>query len=213
MPKAIYSEIELPEIVCRARELANDLNFPLLPEGRPVGYKGAPSACIPQVGRLLQVLASGKPDGRIGEQGTGAGVGTAWLASGLRNNARLSSVEINPKLAVAVAGLFKEYPNVEIKAGDWHEVMSPHQPYDLLFADAVPRGELLDPSNWDGIVDLVKIGGQIVMDDLTPVELWPPEWNDIVDAKREFAFANPRVAGVEVRTTPTTSALIMTRIK
>ena len=184
-----------------------------MPEGRLVGHKGPPSACIPQVGKLLQVLASGKPDGLIGEQGTGAGVGTAWLATGLRNDARLISVEINPTLATAVNKLFKDYPNVEINTGDWHEVMSPQQPYDLLFVDAMPRNELLDPSNWDAIVGLIKIGGQIVMDDLTPVELWLPEWNDIVDAKREFAFANPSVAGVEVRTTPTTSALIVTRIK
>ncbi|MCI0549319.1 MAG: class I SAM-dependent methyltransferase [Anaerolineae bacterium] len=213
MPKSIYSEIELPEIVRKANQLAEEMNFPLMPEGRPVGYKGPPSACIPQVGKLLQVLASGKPNGRIGEQGTGAGVGTAWLASGLRSDARLTSVEINLTLATAVNELFKDYPNVEIKTGDWHEVMSPNQPYDLLFVDAMPRGELLDPSNWDAIVELIKIGGQIVMDDLTPVELWLPEWDDIVDAKREFAFANPRVVGVEVRTTSTTSALIVTRIK
>lgn len=213
MPKAIYSEIELPEIVRKANQLAEELNFPLLPEGRPVGYKGPPSACIPQVGKLLQVLASGKPNGRIGEQGTGSGVGTAWLASGLRNDARLISVEINPTLATAVSELFKEYPNVEIKTGDWHVVMSPDQPYDLLFVDAIPRGELLDPSNWDALVELIKIGGQIVMDDLTPVELWLPEWNAIVDAKREFAFANPRVVGVEVRATTTTSALLVTRIQ
>lgn len=209
----MYSKIELPEIVRKANQLAEELKFPLMPEGRPVGYKGPPSACIPQVGKLLQVLASGKPDGLIGEQGTGAGVGTAWLASGLRSDAHLISVEINPTLATAVKKLFKENPNVEIKTGDWHEVMSPNQPYDLLFVDAMPRNELLDPSNWDALVDLIKIGGQIVMDDLTPVELWLPEWNDIVDAKREFAFANPHVVGVEVRTTSTTSALVVTRIQ
>lgn len=213
MPKTIYSKIELPEIVRKANQLAEDLNFPLMPEGRAVGYKGPPSACIPQVGKLLQVLASGKPNGLIGEQGTGAGVGTAWLASGLRSDARLISVEINPTLATAVKKLFKDYPNVEIKTGDWHKVMSPNQPYDLLFVDAMPRNELLDPSNWGALVDLIKIGGQIVMDDLTPVELWLPEWNDIVDAKREFAFANPRVVGVEVRTTSTTSGLVVTRIR
>lgn len=213
MPKILYSDIELPEIVRRANELANKLNFPLMPEGRPVGHKGPPSACIPQVGKLLQVLASGKPNGRIGEQGTGAGVGTAWLASGLRGDAHLISVEINPSRATAVAELFNDYPHVEIKAGDWHEVMSPNEPYDLLFMDAMPRGELLNSSNWNALVDLIKIGGQIVMDDLTPVEQWLPEWNDIVDAKREFAFANLRVVGVEVRTTQTTSALIVTRVK
>ena len=211
MPKAIYSEIELPEIVRKANALANELNFPLMPEGRPAGYKGPPSACIPQVGRMLQVLTSGKPGGRIGEQGTGAGVGTAWLASGLRNSAHLISVEINPSFSNATAQLFAGYPNVEIQTGDWHEIMSPNEPYDLLFMDAMPRVDLV-PDKWDLIVELIKIGGQIVMDDLTPVELWPPEWNEIIDGKREFAFANPRVFGTEVRTTPTTSALIVTRI-
>ena len=211
MPKAIYTDIELPEIVQKANALARELNFPLMPDGRPAGYQGPPSACIPQVGRLLQVLASGRPGGRIGEQGTGASVGTAWLVSGLQGNAKLISVEIDPTRARAAAKLFADHPNVEIRVGDWHDVMSPDEPYDLLFMDAMPRADLV-PSKWDLVTELVKIGGQMVMDDLTPVEQWPPEWDGIVDAKREFAFANPRVSGTEVRTTPTTSALIVTRI-
>ncbi|HSM72221.1 MAG TPA: class I SAM-dependent methyltransferase [Anaerolineales bacterium] len=212
MPNPIYTEIELPEIVQKANELANELGFPLMPEGRPAGHKGPPSACITQVGRLLQVLASGKPGGRIGEQGTGAGVGTAWLASGLGSEAKLISVEIDIKHANAVAKLFAAYPNVEIRIGDWRDVMSPQEPYDLLFVDAMPRADLV-PSKWDAITDLLKIGGQIVMDDLVPVELWPADWDEIVDAKRQYAFANPRVRGTEVLTTPSTSALIITRIK
>ena len=212
MPKSIYSEIDLPEIVRKANALAYQLNFPLMPEGRPAGYQGPPSACIPQVGRLLQVLASGKPGGRIGEQGTGACVGTAWLTSGLCENAQLISVEIDPVRVKEAVKLFVDYPNVEIRMGDWHEVMGPNEPYDLLFMDATPRRDLM-PGKWDSIVDLIKIGGQIVMDDLTPVELWPPDWEEITDAKREFAFANPRVVGTEVRTTSKTSALIVTRIR
>src|SRR3990172_6897337 len=70
-----YTAIELPEIVRKANALADALRFPLMPEGRPLGYDGPPSACIPQVGRLLQTLAAGKPRGLIGELGTGAGVG------------------------------------------------------------------------------------------------------------------------------------------
>jgi hypothetical protein len=78
--------------------------------------------------------------------------------------------------------------------------------------DAAPR-QHLDPENWDHVTEMVKVGGQIVFDDLAPLELWPPHWDDLVDLKREFAFHNPRVVGTEVRTTATQVALIVTRIK
>ena len=162
--------------------------------------------------RLLQALAAGKPGGRIGEFGTGAGVGTAWLASGLTPGAHLISAELNPALASAAGQLFAGYPNVEIRAGEWHEVMPRDEPFDLLFMDATPRADL-QYSNWDAIIEMITIGGQIVMDDLTPVALWPAEWENITDYKREFALSNPRVVGTEVLTTPTTAALIVTRIR
>ena len=212
MPKSLYTDIALPDIVQQAIVLAKRMNFPLMPEGRSAGYQGLPSACIPQVGRLLQVLTASKPTGRIGEHGTGAGVGTAWLASGLSANAQLISAELNPALAAAVAELFTDYSNVVIRVGDWHNVMRADAPYDLLFMDAGIRADL-EPGNWDALTELVTIGGKIVMDDLTPIELWPTDWENTTDRKREFAFANPRVVGAEVRTTPTTTALIMTRVR
>ena len=85
-------------------------------------------------------------------------------------------------------------------------------PPDLLFMDATPRADLVY-ANWDAVTELVTIGGQIVMDDLTLIALWPSDWDTTIDYKREFAFANPRVAGTEVLTTPTTAALIVTRIR
>lgn len=212
MPKPVYTDIALPEIVRRAVALAGQLGFPLMPEGRPAGHQGPPSACIPQVGRLLQALAAGKPGGRIGEQGTGAGVGTAWLASGLAGGATLFSAEIDLRYAEAVADLFRDDPRVTVHAGDWRAAMSPAQPFDLLFMDATARADLAS-GQWEALTELVTVGGQIVMDDLTPVAQWPPEWAGQTDHKREFAFANPRVLGAEVLTTPTTAALIVTRIR
>lgn len=212
MPKALYTEIRVPQIVERAMELARELGFPLAPEGCPGDYQGPPTACIPQVGRLLQALAAGKPGGLIGEQGAGAGVGTAWLASGLTGGARLVSAELDPVLAAGAARLFAGRPDVEVRAGDWHEALRGEGPFDLLFMDAMPSVDL-EPENWDRTTELVKIGGQIVMDDLTPVELWPAHWEGLTDRKRELAFANPRVVGAEVRTTAVTSALILTRVR
>ena len=212
MPNPIYREIQFPELVRKANILAKELGFPLMPEGRSADHHGPPSACIPQVGRLLQTLAAGKPNGLIGEIGTGAGVGTAWLASGLIGNVHLVSAEIDETRANAVKNLFRDYPQIEIRTGDWHDVININEPFDLLFIDAAPRKDLEYP-NWDAIIQYIKIGGQIVMDDLIPVELWPADWEDVIDYKREFALVNPRVIGTEVRTTATSSAVIMTRIK
>ena len=211
MPNPIYTEIKLPAIVRKANRLAEESGFSLMPEGRPVGYQGPPSACIPQVGRLLQTLAAAKPGGLVGELGTGAGVGTAWLTSGLLSNARMVTTEINSKLADSVRVLFESYPQVEIRVGDWHKTIQ-NESFDLLFMDAAPRKDL-EYANWDRMIEYVKVGGQIVMDDLIPVELWPVEWKDLVDYKREFALINPRAIGIEVHTTATTSAVIMTRVQ
>lgn len=202
-------QMRIPDLVQRAIDLAEELGFPLMPEGRPPGYSGPPSACIPEVGRLLSVLVAARPGGRIAESGTGAGVGTAWIISGMLSDAHLLSVEIDQKL-VAVARLFRDQPNVEIRHGDWRDVLVDEVPFDLLFWDAGSR-EALERSNWNRITELVTVGGQIVMDDLIPVEMWPPEWEDQIDLKREFAFSNPRVVGTEVRTTAKTVALIITR--
>lgn len=53
---------------------------------------GFAHACRPEQGRLLYALAGGARE-RIGETGTGCGVGLAWLASGAREGVRVFSVE------------------------------------------------------------------------------------------------------------------------
>ena len=57
----------LPPVVARALELERELGF------------GGSS--IPEVGRLLHVLAGQGGRARVGEIGTGAGVGAAWIVS------------------------------------------------------------------------------------------------------------------------------------
>jgi predicted O-methyltransferase YrrM len=53
---------------------------------------GFAHACRPEQGRLLHALAGGARE-RIGETGTGCGVGLAWPASGAREGVRLFSLE------------------------------------------------------------------------------------------------------------------------
>ena len=44
---------------------------------------GFDRSSIPEVGRLLHVLAAGRSRTRVAEVGTGYGAGTAWIASAL----------------------------------------------------------------------------------------------------------------------------------
>ena len=47
-----------------------------------------------RTGALLEVLAASKPGGRLLELGTGTGIGTSWLLSGMDEAATLVSVDI-----------------------------------------------------------------------------------------------------------------------
>ena len=47
----------------------------------------------PNTGAMLQLLAASKPGGRFLELGTGTGLATAWLLSGMDGAARLISVD------------------------------------------------------------------------------------------------------------------------
>lgn len=67
---------------------------------------GVETACEPDVGRVLAVLAGHiRPGGRVLELGTGVGVGTAWILSGLgpRADVTVTTIERDPRLG-AVAG-------------------------------------------------------------------------------------------------------------
>lgn len=66
---------------------------------------GFPFSCRPEQGRLLRVLAGGARL-RIGETGTGLGVGLAWLASGAAPGVGLVSVEREPERARRAAEVF-----------------------------------------------------------------------------------------------------------
>src|SRR5436190_14090692 len=158
---------ELPPLVQRACALARQVGFPLT---RDEAGPGRPSACLPGVGQFLGVLAAGCHGGRIGEIGTGAGIGAAWMASAMPADCVLITAEIDPRLAAAASQLLAGDPRVEVLAGDAREVLAARAPFDLLFAD----GGWRDPAGLATLVDLVRIGGQVVMDDVTPSLALPP---------------------------------------
>ena len=71
---------------------------------------------------------------------------------------------------------------------------------------------VLVPDRWDIFTEMVRISEQIIFDDLLPIELCLPGWDDLIDGKREFAYRNPRMIGTEVRTTASEVTIIVTRV-
>ncbi|MER5640067.1 class I SAM-dependent methyltransferase [Kitasatospora sp. NPDC002227] len=182
---------ELPELVVAAEKTAGELGF------------GKSSR--PEVGRLLAAVAASKPNGVIAESGTGVGVGTAWLHSGLGAGARLVTVERDAEPARRAAELFAEDERVQVLHGDWR-LLEQHAPFDVFFCDG--GGKRDDPQR---VVDLLAVGGVLVLDDFTPSAEWPPRFGGEVDELRVYYLTHPALRAAEVLTTPGSSALLAVR--
>jgi predicted O-methyltransferase YrrM len=179
---------DLPPLVAAAAGLAERRGFDL--------------SCLPAHGRLLAVLAAGRPGGRIGETGTGCGVGLAWMASAADPSTRLVSIERDPDRAAGARDLFAATANVTVLAGDWAELEA-HGPFDLLALDGGGGGksgdEPIEPCRW------LAPGGTVVLDDFTPRTGWPVD-----DPPRVHWLEHPDVFTTEVVTGPTSCTLVAT---
>jgi predicted O-methyltransferase YrrM len=196
---------DFPPMVEQATSLARRLGFPLTRRESEAGG-GGPSACLPGVGRFLGVLAAGCAGGRIGEIGTGTGVGSAWMASAMPADCALVTAEIDGRRAAAAAELFSGDGRVSVLSGDARELLTGHGPFDLLFAD----GGWRDPGGLATLVDLVRVGGKIVMDDVTPLAALPDDSPlRTGDVKRDLFFGNPRLLSTEVVLPDLANALLV----
>jgi predicted O-methyltransferase YrrM len=173
-----------PPLVVRAQELAARLGFE--------------KSCTDEDGALLHVLAARRGLTRAGEIGTGAGVGTAWIASAIRPGTPVVTVELDERLAKAAAELFADDADVKVLRGDWREVLPPEAPFDLLFVDGGKAKD--DPAT---VLGLVTPGGTIVMDDFT----WGP---GEPDPRRDVWLTRADVAAIEVWTSPGRRAIVAT---
>lgn len=183
---------DLPPLVERAVQVARRAGFG--------------NSCRPEHGRLLLALAAGAE--AIGETGTGCGVGLSWLASGARAGTRLVSVELDAGRATLAARLFSGLPQVTVIHGDWREIYR-EGPFDLLVLDGGGHGKSggipADPEV------LLRPGGTVVVDDLTPAGDWPPRFAGQSDAARMHWLAHPGLDAAELRLAPDLAALVATR--
>jgi predicted O-methyltransferase YrrM len=182
---------ELPDVVRRAFDVS-----------RRSGYV---SFCRNETGRLLATLAATRT-GILAEFGTGTGVGTAWLRSGIREDARILTAELEPRLADAAASIFADDDRVEVLAADW-STLRDKGPFSLLFLDA----RAPEDSGADSVSDLVEPGGVVVLDDFTPCSSWPPVHEGRVDVLREQWLTDGRFTTAEVMVAPDASVLIATK--
>jgi predicted O-methyltransferase YrrM len=152
----------------------------------------AGGSSLPEVQRLLSVLAAGK---RCAETGTAFGEGAAAMAATAKS---LVTVESDPARARAAADRLRGLANVELFVGDWRDHLPAYAPYELVFFDAGRAEES------QAAIDLLEPGGLFVKDDLTP-------GRSESDAVRDFLLSHPELVAVEVLMTPTAAAIIASK--
>jgi predicted O-methyltransferase YrrM len=146
---------------------------------------------LPEAHALLRVLAVGRD---VLELGSAFGVGAAALADTARS---VVTIELDPARAAAARERVRDLANVRVIEGDWQAVADGR--FGLVFADA---GQY----DFERILELTEPGGFIVKDDLTPGRAVDG------DPVREFLLRDPRLAAVEILTTPQTAAIVATRL-
>jgi predicted O-methyltransferase YrrM len=178
-----------PPLVERAVRLAAELGFA--------------NSCTTETGRLLHLLAATRGRSRVAETGTGVGYGAAWIVSALDPSVPFFTAELDEARAAAAADLFREDENVHVLAGDWHDVLPEHAPFDLLFHDGSKRRPDLDG---EATLGLLAPRGLIVMDDLTPGHAGP-------DPVREFWLNHPDLAATELQVSAREAVILAVRAR
>lgn len=140
----------------------------LLQAARDAGFD---MASEPRTGSLLATLAASKPKGRLLELGTGTGVGTAWLLSGMGSTATLDSVDNDPAVLSLAQRHLGHDRRTRFHLTDAAAFLGQCEPltYDLIYADTW-AGKF---THLDLALSLLTPGGIYVVDDLLPQASWP----------------------------------------
>ena len=115
-------------------------------------------------------------------------------------------MERDPVRAAGATRLFDGDATVTVLHADW-TALRDHAPFALLFLDG--GGKTDGP---DAVAELIAPGGIVVMDDFTPSDGWPPQFRGHPDDLRIAWLTDPRFAAVDVRVSPTESAVLATRL-
>ena len=123
------------------------------------------------VGSLLRTIVTSKSKANLLELGTGMGLSLAWMVDGMDKKSTIVSVDNNPALCETVSSYFQNDNRVKIVCEDGTEWIKKYKGdhFDVIFADTWPgKYSLLDET-----LDLVKVGGYYVIDDMLVQANWP----------------------------------------
>jgi predicted O-methyltransferase YrrM len=150
---------------------------------------GFSMASEPKTGALLAALAAARPGGRLLEIGTGTGIGTAWLLSGMDASARLDTVDTDGDVVAVAQRHLGGDPRVAFRLEDGAAFLARAEPdtYDLVYADAWP-GKF---TQLDAALACLRQGGIYVIDDLLPQPNWPEGHGAKVEALVADLAARP----------------------
>ncbi|SIR28431.1 O-methyltransferase [Maribacter ulvicola] len=132
------------------------------------------------VGSFLKTLIASKPNGRFLEIGTGIGLSLSWMIEGMDANSTLLSVDNDEELISIATSYFGNDDRIEVICKDGTEWIKEYSgtKFDLIFADAWP-GKY---SEIDEVLELLKVGGFYIIDDMTKQPNWPEGHEDNVIA-------------------------------
>ena len=123
------------------------------------------------IGTLLKTLISSKLGGKFLELGTGIGLSLSWMIDGMDADSKLTTVDNDPELIGIAKQYFEHDDRVEVICEEGSKWICNYKgdKFDLVFADAWP-GKY---SEIEQILDLIKVGGFYLIDDMTAQPNWP----------------------------------------
>ena len=180
---ALYTALSgLPPAVADARRRAGELHFG--------------NSCEDDVGRTLAILAAAvPPGGRVLEIGTGAGVGLAWILTGLgkRGDVEVISIEADATLAAGLAS-HPWPPFVRLETVDAAAALPGLGSFNLVFADAAPHKY----EGMEAVIAALRPGGQLIIDDVSVSPRTQPPQREAIAALRRTILGHPALLAVEL---------------
>ncbi len=131
------------------------------------------------IGILLKTLIASKPKANLLELGTGIGLSLVWMIDGMDAASKLTTIDNDSALSKIAEVFFGANEQVQIICADGSAWIKAYEgePFDLIFADAWP-GKY---SDIEKTLDLVKVGGFYIIDDMKTQPNWPEGHQNNVD--------------------------------